>query len=429
MLPGVMTPDSFATISFAKGEAELSNLHTVMFALFINYTSFKGELIFLSTLVITLLNVIALYAVVNMFFKSYQKKFIIAVTGLLFFTPFFGPISVTIWKDSVYTPLTILGVVILLKSIQFKAASRKRMLYVVSTFILSIGAAFRHEGWVVLIFSGVMFFIYLKLFSVNSKKWETNRIPVVLIAAGITSMIIQNSLVNLTGATPVPKYDKTLSFLLDLQYVNANKPELLLPANRTLLNEISSGASLKSASTCSSSGDFFGPGFNSKAAEKNYLKILKVWLDEVQSDSRETLLLSRSCRIMSALPPIFSAVPSTSNWPTIGISQNTFGYTHPEFAKFAYPFGYAWNYFWKINGSFIGWPGLHLLIIILILFFTDTGKKFRNNEFFQIISIIALSRIIVLIATSSSQDYRYYYLLYFISLPLITSLIIDKYKK
>jgi hypothetical protein len=234
---------------------------------------------------------------------------------------------------------------------------------------------------------------------------------------------------SVTKATPTPEYDRTLSVLLDLQYVNANEPELLLPASRALLNQISSGSSLKSASTCSSSGDFFGPGFNAEVAKQNYLKILQVWFDEVQSDSRETLLKSRSCRIKSALPPIFSGAPTNSAWPTIGISQNTFGYSHPKFTNFIYPLGYAWNYLWKINGSFLGWPGLHLLAVFMILFFTNLGSRLRKHLWLQIVSTFIISRFMVLIVTSASQDFRYYYMVYFLSLPLITLYLIEKFKR
>jgi len=425
MFPGVLTPDSFATIYYAVGQSDLSSLHTVAFNLFIKYSSFNGQFIYSSTFLILLVNLIALYNVIAIFFDGRKQEIILITTGAIFFTPFFGPISVSIWKDSVYTPLIIIGLTLLFRSCKSIELNESRRYTIFSVVLITLGSAFRHEGWVVLILAGLLFSVIAKF---TSYKSHVKKIIIVFLTSGMLSVFFQVFLIDASDALPTPKYDRSLSFLLDLSYVNSNRPELLKPETRNLLNQISSGASLKSTSSCSSSSDFFGPGFNADIAEKNYLKIVDLWFNEVISDSRETLLASRVCRIKAALPPIISQMPTDSAWPTIGISQNSLGFSHPRYFDKLYPFGYAWNYLWKINGSFIGWPGLHIFLVILILLFTNIGYKLRKHPFTHLLLIFIISRHFVLIFTSSSQDFRYYYATYFISLPFFVLYIANALK-
>jgi len=430
MFPGIMTPDSYYTILYAKGESPLTSLHTVVFSLYVKFFSLNGSAIYIVSLLNLLLNITALYMVIFLIFEKYKQKTIILVTSLIFFTPFFGPISVSIWKDSVYNSLTILGIVNIIIYFKKPQINRKLGRLLLSFFVLILGSAFRTEGFYLIIVAGLFLYLIMLINKFSRKSAKINKmLPLILIISGLFSFLFQSFLIQITNAPDAPNYQKSLSFLLDLEYVNSINPNLLQPDTKQVLNEISTGGSLLSAKNCSGVWDFFGEGFNEAAASKYYVETIKLWLKEIKLDPRETILEARFCRGKSVIPVLFSNPPIQGWWPTIGISPNDLGYSHPSFTSLVYPIGYAWNYLWKYNGSLVGWPGMHLSFLLLVVFFTSIGKSIRKLEIFRLLMIIVCLRFIIFLVIAPSQEFRYYYLVYFLSIPILVLFVMEYLRK
>jgi hypothetical protein len=249
-----------------------------------------------------------------------------------------------------------------------------------------------------------------------------------LLISAILILIFQFFLSDKLDAKPVPPYQKTLSFLMDLQYVNSVNPSLLLPKNKNLLDSISYGPSLQSAGICSGSFDFYSDGFNEIIANQNSKQILFIWLEEIRLDSRETMLEARFCRGASSMPFFLTKPPIASWWPTVGIGPNSMGYSHSEFKKFVYPISFAWSYIWKVNSGILAWPGLHITLVFILFIFTIAGRKLIGNSVIQLMLIFCISRFILIFFSAASQEFRYYYAVYFLSIPILSFFVFERLK-
>jgi hypothetical protein len=250
-----------------------------------------------------------------------------------------------------------------------------------------------------------------------------------LLVIALIAMLGSFSLNDFTQSIPKPAWQSNMNFLIDLQYVNSTKPDVLLPQTREVLEKISQGGSLNSAKTCSGAFDFLGDGFNERLANQYAGKITQMWIEEMLSESREYILEARFCRARSALPPLISHPPTAGWWPTIGIGPNTLGVERPTWANFTYPVGYFWNYIWKNNGSVLAWPGLHLFIVLIIVLNRSIGLKLLNSSAIQIIFVFILVRFILIPNLAVSQEFRYYSLVYYISLPFMSFYLLENYLK
>jgi len=423
MFPGIMTPDSYYTILQSRGDLPLNSLHTIAFSLYVKFFSFNGKAIYVVTLVSLVLSIIALYGIIRLIFCSNSQKFTIYLTAIIFLTPFFGPFSVSIWKDNVYTSVTIIGLIFIVKHCK-NPLQDKRNLFM-GFGCLTIGSLFRSEGFLVTILLGFLIGVFILTKSIKVNKY----ISLVLIISGTISFLIQNLANNQFDELPEPTYQRSYAFLLDLQYVNSVHPELLQPTTKKILDGISSGSSLESAGNCTGPWDFLGDGFNQTSANSYHLKILRIWLDEAKLDARETLLSARYCKVKPIIPFPFGGIPTESWWPTIGISPNNLGYTHPEFTTYIYPIGYAWNYLWKMNGNLLAWPGLHFSFVIFFVFFTGLGRRYRSNNIIKILFLLVFVRFSTFLIVAGSQEYRYYQMIYYLSIPFLTYIVVNKFKE
>lgn len=418
-----MTPDSHYTILQSRGELPLNSLHTIAFSLYVKFFSFGGKAIYVVTLLSLALSITALYGVIRLIFSNNSQKFTICLTALIFLTPFFGPFAVSIWKDNVYTSVTIIGLVFIVKHCK-NPLQDKRNLFL-GFGCLTIGSLFRSEGFLLIILLGLLISVFTLTKSISVGKY----VGLILVASGAISFLLQSLADNQFDELPKPTYQRSMAFLLDLQYVNSVRPELLQPTTKKILDEISSGPSLKGAGSCSGPWDFYGDGFNQTSANSNHLKILRIWLDEVKLDARETLLSARYCKVKPIIPFLFGSIPTESWWPTIGISPNNLGYTHPAFTTYTYPIGYAWTYLWKINGHLLAWPGLHLSFVIFFIFFTRLGRTYRSSNIFKLLFLLISIRFLTFLIVAGSQEYRYYQMIYYLSIPFLTYVVLNKLRE
>jgi hypothetical protein len=420
MFPAVLTPDSFSVIGLIRSE-EFNSFHTLSYLMFVWILSIGGKAIYLVALIQLFMNYLALYLSVRVFFRNYVSNTrIILVTSTLFATPFFGPISATIWKDNPFNSLTLIGLILLLENFytdNYQFRNRKNL---AAIGLLAVGSTFRHDGpWTLILFGIVL--LTLGLVKIRRNGMKIVLIGVSLGFAFIFSLSISSVASGLVKSEPVPRYQKTLSFLLDLQYVNANHPEMLKPEIKASLDEISSGPSLEGAKSCSNTYNFWNPGFNQDAADKYVYEIPKFWLKSMDSNARDTILKARFCRTSSVTPWPISRVPEYGYWPTVGISPNSENFSHPIWAYPLYLAGYVWSYLWGINGNLIAWPGLHLTLTFFILL----RLRSRNTISRPTVQVSALllvyffCRSAILFLSTASQEFRYLSGVYFLSLPLI----------
>lgn len=422
MFPGIMTPDSFHTLSYAKGTLPLSDVHSTFYSLYVKFVSLNGTAIYLVTFISLILSMYALILIIRILFAKYSSTLQYFIAGLLFITPFFGAISVTVWKDSLYVPLIIIGAVHLVRGITGNSGDSNRKInnFLIGFISIFTSSLLRHEGSYVILFVALIILAGGRFHCSKSLNYSSYvKLSFSLILIALFALLSSSQLNEFTKTIPRPAWQSNMSFLMDLQYVNSTKPDVLLPQTRRVLDEISQGGSLNSAKICSGAFDFLGDGFNEKLANQFAGQIIKIWTEEMLAESREYILEARFCRARSALPPLLSTPPTAGWWPTVGIGPNTLDIERPKWAEFTYPVGYFWNYIWKNNGSVIAWPGLHLFIILIIGINRRAGLEIFTSNAIKIVFVFVMVRFTLIPNLAVSQEFRYYSLVYYLSLPIM----------
>jgi len=426
LFPAVLTPDSYSVIAFVRSES-VSGFHTVAYELFVKVLSVNGRAIYVVSLFQLILNYYALYLTTKFIFNRIFRYPVdcYLITSLLFATPFFGPISMTIWKDNPHNAFIIIGGIKLIEifvSYKFKSKNSRRIWVYIS--VIAIGALFRHEAFAVFLVLAALLIMF-SLLKVVSQKTLLNASVIALIIAAL-SLCVNSLAQSALNSKPVPKYQRTLSFLLDLEYVNSKFPKMLDDDSQQILSEISSGSSLQGARDCDSPFNFWGPGFDESKANKYSTQIPSIWLAALKSNARDTVLEARFCRTTSFTLWPFSKMPSSGFWPTTGISPNEIGFENPRITFPLYTLAFAWSYVWGVNGNLIAWPGLHLGLLLLVNIYVLTMKSISRRLKFglSIVTAFFLSRSIVLFITVASQEFRYQSGLYFLTMPIIAGLVL-----
>ena len=425
LFPAVLTPDSYAVIGYIRS-GSLSGFHTILYELFVKILSVNGEAIYLVSLVQILLNYYALFIttrfILNYWIKSDLNPLI--MTSALFFTPFFGPISMTIWKDNPHNAFVIIGAVKLLElfvSGQFIKAQALKISVLICT--ISLGVMFRHEAPpAFFILSLILFLLSFILKFFNGK---------ILLVSAVVSLIV--TMISFSGnqlaqvilyTKPVPAYQRTLSLLLDLEYTNSRYPSTLEERSRKILSEISSGSSLAGAGECNNPYNFWNPGFDEKAANRYASQIPMIWISSMKSNARDTVLSARFCRTAAVHLWPFSKTPTSGYWPTTGIWPNELGFENPRLTFPMYTLAFAWSYIWGINGNVIAWPGLHLSLLVLLGIILIRRPQVASGPKIAVLVVISyfLSRGAILFLTTASQEFRYMSGIYFFTAPILSAI-------
>lgn len=428
LFPAVLTPDSYSVIEFTRSNS-YSGFHTVLYEIFVKFVGFKGNALYLVSFVQIVLNYYALFLSTRFILKNLVKIDInhYLITSIIFSTPFFGPISMTIWKDNLHNSLILIGFFKLIEEFSRERINQKKYSRIGIFYILiAFGAMTRHEAPLVFIATGISLLLFgillkrdirLRVFKIA---WNALLIGTVSIGG---NQLFEYALV----AEGVPRYQQTLSFLLDLEYTNANYPATLNPEARAVLSEISSGPSLVGAANCASPYNIWSEGFSEVKANEYTFQVLKIWIGAMRSNARDTVLKARFCRAASFSIWPFAQTPVAGYWPTTGISPNNLGYENPILTFPLYTIAFAWTYIWGVNGNLIAWPGLHLTFLLLVfmyfLFNPSFQQKFRL--FFGVAGCFILIRSMILFLTTASQEFRYLSVIYYFTAPLIAALIIN----
>ena len=425
LFPAVLTPDSYQILSLIR-DGRYSDVHTLSYELLVQLLGFKGQALYMVTISQSVLSYYALYLVNSFLFGdlcSSRKVFV--TTSIMYSTPFFGPIGMTLWKESLSTSLVIISLIKILPYF-FGRTNKSNNSYLVPwSFLFILALTFRHEApFGFLILCGLLFSCsFLKYFSSNSKMLKRLSVYIFLISTLSIGFSSINS--RLVHSEPTDRYMTSISFLLDLEYVNSRYPEMLAPRSREILTLISSGPSLKGAASCDNPYNFWSEGFDVRQANIHALEFPGLWLQAAQGNPRDSLLKARFCRIASFLPWPFSSAPRYGYLPTTGISPNDLGYENPVPLFPLYTLAFTWSYLWSVNGNLLGWPGLHFSVILFSAYFLkDRFSIFKKHRIFLTVFLLYfISRIMILSLVSPSSEFRYLNSVYYFSLPVFAMLI------
>lgn len=364
MYPAILTPDSYETLNLVihTEDLNLENANvTPAYFYFIYISSLGGNFLLGSVMAQVSMVLCAIYIWVKIIFNNCPKKFQILICGILFITPFFGPLSMSIWKDVPYIALTMIAMGLLVKPTE----NNYRVFLAIS--ILAIGALFRFEGFAVLLASGLFSFLVFLIQKLIRKKSLYLKLSIRFILASILSFVLINILQIASNMPPPSDFFKTQSFFLDIEYVNSNFPNTLPKFVKEEIEKISPSPTLVGLNSCSDTQNFFSSDYNKTEAELLAFKVPRYWFNSLTSNSRDAIVKSRLCRTSAFLPILISNVPNSGHWPTIGLAPNFLKPNRPAvIEKLFYPIGWFWTKLWEINGNLIAWPGLHLTFLILV---------------------------------------------------------------
>jgi hypothetical protein len=326
----------------------------------------------------------------------------------------------TIWKDNLHNAFIIIGFIKLIEESKGldvnKKVIKKKFL---PLLLISLGIAARHEALYGFLILGVIALLFNSFTLKFCSKLNLRKIVSLSILVALLGWIFNFALQTVTSSKEIPRYQKTLSFLLDLQFVNYNYPEMLDEESRKILNEISSGPSLMGAGNCGNTYNFWNVGFDEKKADYYSLKIPRIWLSSMKSNARDTILFTRFCRTASVIPWPFSSRPTNGYWPTTGISPNNLGFENPKITFFFYSLVFAWSYLWGLNLGFVAWPSVNLTFLFLLSMICLRKIELKPDIRLGIaaITLYFFSRSILLFLTTASQEFRYMSAIYFFTVP------------
>ena len=430
MYPAVLTGDSYMALNQVTNSnaPKDSGYVTPTSIIFLKIFSFGGNFLSGIAIVQSVIIYLALFMWINILIPSPSRKSRLLITGLMFLTPFFGALAVTVWKDVPYIAFTMIGLAVLTKLNTIK--KNVFLSFFLGGGVLAFGATFRHEGFLVLLACAAILFachyFYKKIFGIEIYL----KFSFVFLISAILSILLSSSFNKITDLQTPSNFYKTHGFLLDLEFVNSNFPEKLPLEVKNVLQKISAERSLVGMHSCADPQHFYSSNFDIRYAESEWLNMPKYWFQALISDAREPIIVARICRTSSVLPVPLSFIPQSGYWPTTGMSPNNLRPDRPLIIeRFAYPIGWVWSKIWGINGNLIGWPGLHFSIIIVFLILRFRRSVLGNSNIKNAIMIVPLTfliaRSLTLFWTVPGQEFRYFAHVYFISLPLLLGFLLN----
>lgn len=194
--PGFILGDSCSSIHQALGEYGLKNHHPIIYTLFIRICLNIGKIFGDLTLGC------AIYTILQMLYVSYalgvsiefllhkgiNRKIGIAITLFFGLTPFYAQVSISMWKDPIFSATVLLWTILLLND------SNKRDFALKNTFLLLLICFTRNNGIYIAVFCEIMaVFIYVVSRKRNQEKikiWIVSNAIVIACGGGDNRTII-----------------------------------------------------------------------------------------------------------------------------------------------------------------------------------------------------------------------------------------------
>lgn len=280
--PISMSPDSLDVWGQVLS-GDYRNDHPVTYTLFVKAFSLDGILLPLVSAVQLL--VLSSGILITTYTLSKNLKLSSYITSIIMLAPTAGSLATTLWKDVPFVGLTLIG---------FSLLFRKSNIFGLLT--LTLGASFRHNGWLMLFTIAVVILIaaIFKNKYLIHYFWK-------IVAAGAISFFIIISVSNLFNAKPASTWLTWSPAMADLAYLASRTPNDVSNIHETVAL-YSSGDSLSRSADCTNvNGLIFSSGFNQLELDKKMNQIIHEYIKLIKSDPKLILRL-HLCRSQAFLP-------------------------------------------------------------------------------------------------------------------------------
>jgi hypothetical protein len=405
---------------------QYSDWHPVINALFLKVFSFNCVFPAGISIVQTLLMDYCIFLLISKLRPKYSFARNIFITSLIMLTPFAGSFAVTVIKDTPYTILSLVGIILIFSN------SSRRWNLPLGASILMIGSLFRQEGFVISTgcFLVLLIYIFVKRFT-SGENHVGIKITVTLGICALVGAIALPLLGSMVNSSPTPPWFKYSPLLADLAYVADTSPSSISTKDYNSIKAIFKDNSLSTALNCRSFNDLLNSGFDENYASKSANSIPSIWLRTLKSTAGNDMMKFHFCRGSQYVIPPFASVPNfeASGMP---VPWTYFGIWKSEDAQLAYPNARnfklvglminTWRQFWMFNGEFLAWPGLHMLLILLLApYFYYTA----NKSVVLGIVLFCFVRNTYSMWFTAGPDYRYALSTHIVSVTLLLIVIVD----
>jgi hypothetical protein len=396
------------------------NWHPVFYTWFVKLTSLNGTSPAFTAIVQTVILNMTIYLLIAQFLPGISQSRRFAYVAMIEFLPFVGAMGVALWKDVVYTELSLIGLLLILKNIK-----RFEARFVLGIVVLIFGTLCRHEAWAIIFILAILCFVK----SILSKETASKRLSLKLGACLLAVAMVSHSLDLFVNSTmhiaQPPKIMARVGLLADLEYVATTQPDLLIPSDLKLLNQISQGRSALGAKTCTNPNGLIpngaNSGFNSGLASLHAGDLISMWLRNWSHGAGAPLVFAHLCRVQAFIPPFFASPPTYIEWMTFGINTTNDNNYHlkswrpiPIITSAAE----SLYMFFNFNSAVLGWPALYLLIILILYGYLRFRNSKRNASLDILVAFLTI-RDLLLITVGNSQDFRYMFAVYLVAPILI----------
>lgn len=404
--PMSMSPDSLDVWEQVKNGV-YRNDHPVTYTIFVKIFSLGGNFLpLVSAVQLMLLSAGILFACFTILRNFPVSMFI---TSIIMLAPTAGALATTLWKDVPFTSLILIGSSLVVKNFNF-----------IGVIFLSIGASFRHNGWLLLLTIAILIALLL-IFRNNLLK----RYLWILITASTASFLIIIMSAKLMDAKPASTWLTWSPALADLAYIASRTPNDASEIHETVAL-FSTGDSLTRSADCTSiNGMVFSDGFKKNNLDKHLGKILQEFLTLVRSNPQLILRL-HLCRAQAFIPPPISSGPSYFYWTQmIIIEPNDFKLTpNPPF-PFIRELGLKIWGLWDSDLKLLLWPGLVTLISSFAFLINIKSRLKQRGEIWTFWIIAMWGALFSIIPWSAAQDFRYALFSYLIAQIFILVTILE----
>lgn len=404
--PMSMSPDSLDVWEQVKNGV-YRNDHPVTYTIFVKIFSLGGNFLpLVSAVQLILLSAGILFACFTIL-KNFPVSMFI--TSIIMLAPTAGALATTLWKDVPFTSLILIGSSLVVKNFNF-----------LGVIFLSIGASFRHNGWLLLLTIAILIALLL-IFRNNLLK----RYLWILITASTASFLIIIMSAKLMDAKPASTWLTWSPALADLAYIASRTPNDASEIHETVAL-FSTGDSLTRSADCTNiNGMVFSDGFKKNNLDKHLGKILQEFLTLVRSNPQLILRL-HLCRAQAFIPPPISSGPSYFYWTQmIIIEPNDFKLTPNPPIPFIRELGLKIWGLWDSDLKLLLWPGLVTLISSFAFLINIKSRLKQRGEIWTFWIIAMWGALFSIIPWSAAQDFRYALFSYLIAQIFILVTILE----
>ena len=383
------------------------NDHPVTYTIFVKIFSLGGR--YLPLVSATQLFLLSTGILLTTYTLSKNLKQSAYITSIIMLAPTAGALATTLWKDVPFVGLILIGLSLLI---------RKSNIFGLLT--LTLGASFRHNGWLMLftIAGVILIAVILKNKYLKHYFWK-------IVAAGAISFLLIISASKLIDAKPASTWLTWSPAMADLAYLASRTPNDATSIHETVAL-YSSGESLARSADCTTiTGMVFSEGFSKENLDSKMNKIISEFIKLIKNDPRLVLRL-HLCRSQAFIPPPFSAGPSYYYWTQMIILQpNDLNLIpNPPIDKVSEISLNLWK-FWDSNLKTLLWPGLIVLASSLV-FLINLKRHLRSNEESWVFWFLTMwSSLLSLIPWSVAQDFRYALLSYLVAQIIILITLVE----